>query len=428
MVREKAILCCNFEALNQLITNMKKIPFLLLVLFVVISSCKKDDDKVDPKPEIDYQGKLQTMIDENWAEFAEGKENFPGGYALQLLSPVGDFFVSTGDLADLTNQTHFRTASTTKTYTAAAIMLLQQQGKLNINHFVTDIIPVSNEPYLPNGEDFNIPFKNQISIKLLLQHRAGMFDIINQDIPDTVNQPYAGTRYCEYIKETLGLTHTFTIKETAGIVAVNQLYNSEPDTKFHYSDTGMGLLGLIIERVSGKRYDQFLADNFLTPLGLSNTSFPYAGDDITLPSPFASSYAYFQGESFDVTEDNVSMHVAEGNMITTPHDLATWMNKLYTGKAGIDYKNVRFYMMDCLPTYEAHQNYGLGTVFTPELGYGHNGAHIAYFTASRYDPETDITFVIYTNVWDYDILMADFYLEVLNMYAVVYEARDILKK
>jgi len=407
---------------------MKKITLLLLGLFLVISSCEKDDDNIDPKPITDYQAKLQTMLDENWAEFAEGKESFPGGYALQLLSPVGDFFVSTGDLANITNQTHFRAASTTKTYTGAAIMLLHQQGKLNINHFVTDAIPGTNEPYLPISEEFNIPFKNQISIKLLLQHRAGMFDIINQDIPDTVSQPYAGTRYCEYIKETIGLTHTFTIEETAGIVAVNQLYNSEPETEFHYSDTGMGLLGLIIERVSGKRYDQFLADNFLTPLALSNTSFPYEGDDITLPSPFASSFAYFQGESFDVTQDNVSMHVAEGNMITTPQDLATWMSKLYTGKAGIDYKNVRFYMMDCLPTFESHQYYGLGTVFTSELGYGHNGGHIAYFTAARYDPDTDITFVIYTNVWDFDIIMADLYVELLNMYAVVYEAKDILKK
>jgi len=70
---------------------MKKITLLLLGLLVVISSCEKDDDKTDPKPVIDYQTELQTILDENWAEFAQGKENFPGGYALQLLSPIGDF-------------------------------------------------------------------------------------------------------------------------------------------------------------------------------------------------------------------------------------------------------------------------------------------------------------------------------------------------
>jgi len=264
---------------------------------------------------------------------------------------------------------------------------------------------------------------------MLLQHRAGLFDIINQDIPDTVDQAYKGQRYCEYVKALENNQfHTFTIDETSGVVAQNHLYNSVPGTAFYYSDTGIGLLGKIIERVSGKSYDQFLKDSFLNPLGLDHTSFPYEGDDKMLPSPFANSFAYAQCEFMDVTEDNVSMHVAEGNMVTTPYDLAHWMNKLYTGNAGIDYKNVRFYMMDCVPTFESHQNYGLGTVFTPDLGFGHNGAHLAYFTSARYDPETDITFVIYTNVWDFDIITYDLYAEILNMYAIVYEAKDLLSK
>lgn len=397
----------------------------MIISLLVFSSCNKDSDGNNPIPIPSYQTELQTLINNQWADFAQGKENFPGGYALQILSPLGDFYVSAGDLAETTNKTHFRAASTTKTYTGAAIMLLHQQGKLNINNLITDTIPGKITTYLPNNEEFDIPFKDEITIKQLLQHRAGMFDVINQDIPDTVNQLYAGKRYCEFIKESDPL-HTFTISETAGIVAANHLYNSKPETGFYYSDTGMGLLGLIIERVSGKRYDEFLSESFLIPLKLDNTSFPYEGNDIILPSPFASSYAYMQGQSMDVTDDNVSMHVAEGNIITSPLDLATWMNKLYNGNAGIDYENVRFYMMDCLPTFEGHQNYGLGTVYTPELGYGHNGGHIAYFTAARYDPDTDITFVIYTNVWDFDIITSDLYIELLNMYAVVYDAKDIL--
>ncbi len=407
---------------------MKKIFLISIVILFVSISCNKDDDGADPIPVPNYQVELQTLIDNHWAEFAAGKENYPGGYALQLLSPKGNFFISAGGLADITNQTHFRAGSTTKTFTAAAIMLLHQQGKLNINHLVTDLIPGTNEPYLPVSEEFNIPFKDEITIKLLLQHRAGMFDIINQNIPDTVSQPYAGLRYKTYIEETVGFNHTFTITETAGVVAVNQLYNSKPGTEFHYSDTGMGLLGLIIERISGKRYDQFLAENFLTPLGLGNTTFPYQGDDINLPSPFADGYAYSGGDTYDVTQFNVSINVAEGNLITTPLDLANWVNKLYTGKAGVNYENVRFYMMDCLPTFESHQNYGFGTVFTPGLGYGHNGGILGYFTAARYDPETDITFVIYTNIWDYDILTSDMYFQILNMYTVVYESKDILKE
>lgn len=412
---------------------MKKITLfsfgLVLALLIFIPACKKDDNPIKLIIKPDYQNDLQKILDDNWAEFAEGKENFPGGYALQILSPAGDYFVGAGDLKNISNKFHFRAASTTKTFTAAAIVLLHQQAKLNINHLVTDSIPGKDEPYLPNTDEFNIPFKEEITIKMLLQHRAGVFDIINTNIPDTVNQPYADRRYCDYVIVDLNEPlHTFSITEMANIVAVNQLYYFAPGEEFHYSDTGMGLLGLIIERVSGLRFSEFIKENLLTPNGLSDTSFPYLGDDITIPSPFVDSYFYSQGQQLKIPEHNVSMHVAEGNVITTPENLSSWINKLYTGKAGIEYKYVQYLMMDCLPTFESHQHYGLGTVFTPTLGYGHNGGHKAFFTATRYDPETNITFVIFINVWDFDTFDFDMYTEIYNMYGIVNEAKKILIK
>lgn len=407
---------------------MKKICFALLMLLFVTSGCNKDNsDTVIVQP--NYQNDLQKLMDDHWNRFSEGKENFPGGYAFQVLSPVGDYYVSAGDLSTTTNRTHFRGASTTKTFTAAAIVLLHQQGKLNIDHFVTQNIPGTSTPYLPDNEDFNIPFKDKITIRSLLQHRSGMFDVINANIPDSVNQPYAGMRYVDYVIEDLGEPfHTFTITEMAHVVAQNQLYVDAPDKNYHYSNTGYGLLALIIERISGQRYDEFIKENLLIPNGLNETSFPYQGTDITMPAPFASSYYYFGGEQENVTDHNVSMHVAEGNIITTPQDLSTWIRNLYTGQAGIDNKYVQFLMMDCQPTYESHQYYGLGTTFTPTLGYGHNGGHKAFFTVTRYDPDTDITFVIYTNVWDFDVMNVDLYAEILNLYDFVYDAKEILQE
>lgn len=405
---------------------MKKAIITVCLAIIVLMSCNKYNDENTFVPLPDYKTELQNLVDQHWNDFVGDKQNYPGGYALKVISPVGEYYVATGDMSESTENTHFRAASTTKTFTAAAIMLLHQQHKLNIDDMLTDTIPGLGITYLPDIESFDIPFKNEISIKLLLQHRAGMFDIINQNIPDSIDEPYAGERYCEYIKETQGDKHTFTIEETAGIVAKHKLYNTEPKTEFHYSDTGMGLLGLIIERVSGKRYDQFIHDNFLVPLGMNNTTFPYEGTDNTLPEPMSRSFVYADGQTHDVTIDNVSMHVAEGNVITTPHDLSIWMNALYTGNSGINYEVVRFLMMDCLPTYEAHQNYGLGTVFTPEIGFGHNGGHLAYFTVARYNPDTDITVVMYTNVWDFDVFEIDFMSEILNMYAVLYQVDDII--
>ncbi|MFA5417558.1 MAG: serine hydrolase domain-containing protein [Bacteroidales bacterium] len=406
---------------------MKKSAFVVILFLIVFTSCKRNS--TDSLYNLNYQSDLQTLIDDHWHRFSVGKENFPGGYALQILSPAGDYFVSTGDLSNTTNKTHFRGASTTKTFTAAAIVLLYQQGRLNLSDFVNRNIPGTTKPYLPETGEFDIPFKEKITIKSLLQHRSGVFDVTNANIPDSVDQPYAGKRYVDYIIEDLDEPfHTFTIAEMANVVAVNQLYADEPEEAYHYSNTGYGLLALIIERISGQRYDQFIEEQLLIPNGLNETSFPYLGDDIAMPAPFASSYYYFGGEQENVTEHNVSMHVAEGNIITTPEDLANWIKSLYTGRAGIENKYVQFLMMDCQPTYESHQYYGLGTTFTPFLGYGHNGGHKAFFTSTRYDPDTDITFVIYTNVWDFDLLNIDLYAEILNMYDLVYDAKEMIQK
>ena len=408
---------------------MRKITTVFIIIIFVLSACRKDDGEDESRLTPNYQSELQELVNEKWAEFVEDRADIPGGFALKILTPDGNYFVSTEGMGDITQSTHFRAASVTKTFTAAAIVLLHQQQKLNIYDVITDYIPGSTEPYLPNNEEFNIPFKSLITIQQLLQHRAGVFDIINQNIPDSVDQPYAGMRWVDYIEEDTGDPfHTFTITEMANVVSENQLYNNIPGANFHYSNTGMSLLTLIVERITGTRFDLFVKDNFLTPLGLHNTSMPNLGDDVKIPSPFAEGYAYIDGETINVTEENVSMSVGEGNLITTPDDLSIWISKLYSGNAGIDYKFVRFLMMDCLPTYELHQYYGLGTTYTPGLGYGHNGGKIGFFTSTRYDPETKVTYVIYTNVWDFDAFAFDVFTQLTNMYGVAYAATDIVKR
>lgn len=406
---------------------MKKTTALLMVIFMALYGCKKNNDIEDSGSDIQLE--LQNLVDKKWDEFVNGRNGIPGGFALKLLTPNGDYFVTSGDMDNITDETHFRAASVTKTFTAAAIVLLHQQQRLNIYNTVTDHIPGTTESYLPETPEFNIPFKNEITIQQLLQHRSGVYDIINQNIPDSVNQPYAGMRYVDYVEEYLGEPyHTFTITEMANVVSVNQLYNNKPGDSFHYSNTGMSLLALIVERVSGSRFDEFIKDNFLSPLGLNNTSMPHMGNDISIPTPFAEGYAYIDGETIVVTEENVSMSIGEGNLITTPNDLSNWISKLYSGDAGIDYKFVRFLMMDCLPTYELHQYYGLGTTFTPDLGFGHNGGKLGYFTSTRFDPDSQITYVIYTNVWDFDAFEFDVFTQLTNLYGVAYAAKSVVKK
>ncbi|MFH1683691.1 MAG: serine hydrolase domain-containing protein [Candidatus Margulisiibacteriota bacterium] len=392
---------------------MKKILAILMILVAAaaLNGCEENDLSV-------YQSNLQDLVAQEWAKYSAGKENWGGGIALRILSPKGDFFVSTGMGDNVTENIHFRGASTTKTFAAASIMLLQQRGLLDIDDKITDLIPGSTEAYCT----YDIPYKDQISIRQLLQHRAGVFDISNNDIPATASAPYAGKNYIEYVEEDLGQPdHTFTIDEQVGVVADNGLYFTPPGTKFHYSDTGYSILGKIIERVSGQRFDLFVKDNFITPNGLAQTTFPRLGADQTLPAPFAKGYLWYQKKSTLTTLENPSPHVAEGNVVSTPADLAKWAKLLINGKSGLEKKYVRM-MMEYLPTGEHHKYYGLGCNYTPGLGYGHNGGCVGYMTVMRHDPQQNVTILMFASVLNADDLVGqgDF------MYDLGYAAKELL--
>jgi D-alanyl-D-alanine carboxypeptidase len=368
----------------------------------------------------DYTAQLQSLIETKWTEYKANLTSSNGGVCMLILSPNSNYFVSTG--MNATADTHFRAASTTKTFTGAAILLLHQEGKLRIDDKITDNIPGTEIPYVPNSADYAIPYKNEITIRQLLGHRAGVFDISNNIIPADVSAPYANQSYISYVKEELGQPqHTFTFDELVGVVASNQLSFFPPGTSYQYSNTGCSILGKIVERVSGMSYASFVEQYLLAPNGLSDTSLPAQGDEQQLPMPYMDGYLLIQGESCESTMDNMSPHVAEGNVITTPNNLAMWAKLLYSANAGLNQTCVD-QMKDVKPTGEEHGVYGLCTTYTEGLGYGHNGAHIGYMTVMRYDPTTDVTVVIVSSLLTAD----DLYGEMDLMYDIGRSAKQIL--
>ncbi|MDD5432828.1 MAG: serine hydrolase [Candidatus Omnitrophica bacterium] len=345
---------------------------------------------------------LSKILESEWLKYKSGKNNFDGGLAMQILSPKGDYFISTG-MGDITNAVHFRIASVTKTFTAAGIMLLEQRGLLKIDDKITDNIPGKNIPYLPDTPDYSIPYKKDITIKMLLMHRAGIFDVSNNAIPDNKfshGKPYVGQNYEEYMMNVNGKEYNFTLDELVGVVAQNQLSFFVPGSAYHYSDTGYSMLGKIIERVSGKSYADFIKDELLVPNNLLETSLPYKGSDQTIPEPFVKGSVWVDNALQDVTKSNMSPQVAEGNITSTPIDLANWGKKLLTGQAGLTKETVEKMKLGMNRGDKTESTYGLGLVYSPESGYGHSGAHEGYLTLMSYNPKTDITYVMFTNTWD----------------------------
>ncbi len=358
---------------------------------------------------------LQASVDVAWRQYQQAHGVPGGGLAVYLETPAGNYFASSGMAPGVDQNSRFRIASNTKTFTSSAVMLLNQQGRLNIDDVIVANIPGQAVPYVPNTAQYNIPYKANITIRQLLSHTAGVFDATNELIPSTCSAPYAGQYYLLYV---LGSdpNHQFSPDEWVGVDAACQASYFAPGAGYHYSNTGYSILATIIERVSGLPYDQFVIQNLITPNALSATSVPMLATDRTIPAPFNHGYLYSNGVLTDVTEDNMSANIAEGNIISSPADLARWVRRLIKGQAGPNAASVSAMMT---PTPQSGgSNYGLGLFYLSGLGYGHNGAHQGYLSLMMYDPDNDVSTIVYFNIWDEANLATD------QMTAMVKTARD----
>lgn len=344
---------------------------------------------------------LQNILDTEWQEFSRDKTNFGGGIAIQIIAPSGNYFMSSGMGKDMDNSHRFRVASVTKTFTAASIMLLHKRGQLNINHRLSEKIPGKTIPYFP----YNIHRREDITIRMVLMHRAGIFDLTNTDIQSNAASRDRKYVHKNYIEETMAMDkkYLFTFHDLFSVIEGDkQVGFDPPDSKFEYSDTGYTVLGYIIEQVSGKKYEEFVRDEFLIPNGLLNTSFPDRKyqPDMTLPPPFTRGYSWDGNTLKDVTEDNMSAFVGNGNMISTPLDLAIWVKKLMTGQTALDMCTVEMMKAGSSRELGKDMTYGLGIEYFPQAGYGHGGDHEGYTTFMFYKPEQNIAYVAFMNIWD----------------------------
>lgn len=407
---------------------MKKLQtILLLVLFsLLVTSCT--DNYWDTNRYKELNASLQDLVDSTLTDYLQKVPNYPGGIALKVIQGKDAFFVSAGMGDSMTGDTRFRAASCTKTFTATAILKLYQEGKLNINALVTDTIPGSDKPYLPATPDYAIPHKDKITILALLKHRAGVYDVANEIIPDTIpaDVPYKGLNYISYQTDA-NPDHQFTFDELAGVVAETGLFYFVPGTAYHYSNTGYTLLGEVIERVSGQSYQDYLTNEVLLPMGLSGSSLPALATDQNIPEPYVRGYVLYDNEIYDRSAINVSMFVSEGNLITTANDMSLFINKLLNGKGVLSNHTVNGLMMNYQSTGGiAAGGYGCGLSYTNNLGYGHTGAVEGYLSLMAYDPILDFTVVAFTNGWNLNDGMAGLEYQVINVLeAISYESKTL---
>jgi len=382
---------------------MKKTVVRVFYIFFVslaILSCAKKSTYYTDATNAQVQSSLQSMVDKMVADYRSEFPGFPGGLALKVSSKKGSYFVSSGFSEAITDQSHFRIASLTKVFTSTSIILLAQEGRLNLDAKLCDTIPGTSMTYVPMDANYNIPFRDQITIRLLLQHNAGVFDVSNALIPDTITVPvpYKGQWYIGYIQDQ-DPKHTFTFEELVGVVSTCRLYLFPPGQGHHYSNTGYSILGKIIERVSGMSYPQFIKENIFKPMGLNSSFAPYRGDDQLIPAPFVRGFKYSPAV-VECTESNISANLAEGNLISNASDLSHFMRSLIRGEGVLRPVWVNDFMLVIPKTSFDNLNYALGITYAQNLGWGHTGSHEGFYTRMVTDPVNDITIVAFVNSWN----------------------------
>lgn len=270
----------------------------------------------------------------------------------------------------LGDNSHFRIGSVTKTFVATVVLQLVDEGRIALDGSIADQLREA----VPGGD--------QISVRQLLNHTSGLYDYMKEPGMST-NRWRGADRFTDYRPSQL-----------LGAAFRHEPYFA-PGTDFRYSNTNYIVLGMLIEQVTGQRYGDEVTRRILTPLGLSQTSFPGTGAGIPAPA-IRAEHTLDDGTTVDVTEMNPSLDWSAGEMISTTHDLDVFLGALLAGH--LTSPAMLAEMTRTVPMGSGF-HYGLGIQrFDPPCGgplWGHGGELLGYLTyAFRSDTGRAMTMAI----------------------------------
>jgi|TARA_R110000737_G_scaffold347664_1_gene379675 CubicO group peptidase (beta-lactamase class C family) len=228
--------------------------------------------------------------------------------------------------------TKHRLGSVSKQFTAMLIMQLVVDGKLELEATVSKYLPDYSKS---NGE--------LITLHHLLTHSSGIpnYTSFSNFFNETSRDPFSPS---EFLKLFADSTLEFT-----------------PGSTFAYSNSGYFLLGAIIEKVTGKSYEQVLQDKILNPLKMTNTGYDH---HLTILKKRASGYEKNGGAFENASYLDMSIPYAAGSLYSTTEDLYIWDQALYTEKLlPKKYKDIMF--KSHIPAFGGHYAYGWSTSKMP---------------------------------------------------------------
>ena len=258
----------------------------------------------------------------------------------------------------LTPESSMVIGSVTKTFVAATVLQLVDEGRLALDDAVRD--------YLPDVRQVS----RKITIRQLLDHTSGLADVFNDETRRGLE---------EHPERTWSRSQVLSSLHAPWY---------QPGEGWAYANTNYFLLGMIVERITGSTLEDELAARFLGPLDLTGTRM-LRPDDRSSPLPAAWTTIFW----------------GSGNMVSSAGDLARWGDALYDDDVAgrqILSAETESAMLDI-----HREDYGLGVKrmkISPRTAYGHTGLLNTYTTLLLHFPGDDITIALLVNRTNVDLL------------------------
>jgi CubicO group peptidase (beta-lactamase class C family) len=265
----------------------------------------------------------------------------------------------------LTAASKFRLGSITKMFTATMILQLVEDGRLKLTDTLDNFFP-------------QVPNAPKITIVQILAHRSG--------IPNVRREQNAQGNI-----STLPMT-----KDEHLALIVKSTPDFEPDTKQSYSNSGYFLLGLILEKITGTSYAEALEQKLSSRIGLNGTYLTTGNIDVNKDE--ALTYIHFGGDWKPVPETHPTVLFSAGAIVSTPGDMAKFIQALFEGKL------VSLDTLDHMKTMRDGEGLGMVTfTFAGKTFFGHTGGADNYGAWLAYEPEDKLAVAYTTNAKIYPV-------------------------
>ena len=300
------------------------------------------------------------------------------GIAVLVLKDSTVLFERCSGLADLENpspirpSTNFRLASVTKQFTASALLLLAADGSLRLDQRLSEFFP-------------SFPaYGSTVTLRQLLTHTSGVPDYEDL-IADTATVPVLDG-------------------DVLSLVVTQERPLFPPGSRFQYSNSGYVLLGLIVEKVSGLRFADFLNQRIFRPLGMHSTVAFENGISTVAERAFGHTPDTVAGSFRRTDQSLTSSTLGDGGVYSSLHDLRLWARELARPQV-LDARLLGEAMSPQVRANREGESYGYGWYLTERAGercIRHSGSTVGFRSELQRYPDLGITVIVLANRVDID--------------------------